>query len=304
MSSPGSSPKVARAPRTYGRRKQTAPSATETSFTDVPLADVSCSSTNISPTNSVLAEELPPSSDDPGFGDTSYHDDDDSPDEAAQPDLDDEMDDAPISSRYTRRSLKDDLAIIDQQFDNEDMDVEAITKPEASNGLLFKGAHASGPSVSEPSTSCHAKAPSVSPPPTTRRLVKQTRYVNDSDSEVPVGRVAQASPRTSPGALHPINTPNTNSSPTPPTSQEMSTRLKAKGKQRSYSSTDEDFEMIPAASSKDSRMKARGTRKTKERRVKVCMCISVRLCNTNSLVSGPVEKRAIGDAEGHCTNQS
>jgi mediator of replication checkpoint protein 1 len=267
MSTPGSSPRVTRAPRTYGRRKQTAPYAEENSFADVSRArvDLSPSSANASPTTSVLAEDVPPSSDDLGFGDTSYHDEDDSHDETARLDVDDDMDDVPVTSRYVRRSLYDDLAMIDQQFDNEDMHVETTGQPEASSGLLSKSADPSGPSASAPSSSRHFASPRVSPPPTTRRLVKQTRYVNDSDSEAPTGGVAQTSPYTSPNSLHPINTPNAQSSPTPPTSQEVSARAKSKGKQRSHSSADEDSDMLPPPSSRN----LKGTRKTKERRMKV-----------------------------------
>ena len=291
MSSPASSPKVVRAARTYGRRKQTEPLATENAFTIDSRISATPGSTNISPTHSISLDDIPPSSDDAGLGDASVNEDDDSHSEPeAQTDADDDMDDVEISGKYTRHSLKDALARIDREFDDEDMDVEPMQSRRPGLGIGEKSRslskeNASRSTLDEPfddpadstSNSHLFERNSTSPSLVARRTTKPTRYINDSDESA--AEHAQTSPHTSPEDLHPINTPNTRSSPTPPTSQEMApavTKGKGKARERDHShSRNNSDDLLPTVHSNNKRKKkGSATRTAKQTHVKVSACSS------------------------------
>ncbi|KAI0347403.1 hypothetical protein BDW22DRAFT_524268 [Trametopsis cervina] len=282
MDSPSPSPKVTRAVRTYGKRKPREPSVVETPFADASFTAPSPSLSNISPTHSISLYDLPPSSDDLGVGDTSYNDDDDnSRDEAAHADADedDDMDEDIGHARYVRRDLKDDLARIDEQFDMEDVADEATTALKHEDGLLSKRDASKPVSKSRvhivpvvhtsPSRFIADRSPSDSS--STRRITRRVRQASGSDQESSSRPIAQTSPQTSPSALHPINTPDSHSSPTPPTSQEMrpvGSKDKGKGRERHKSMEDEDSDTLPTASTSRPQGRTRATRATKEKRMK------------------------------------
>ncbi|KAI0091907.1 hypothetical protein BDY19DRAFT_567191 [Irpex rosettiformis] len=281
MSSPSSSSRVTRAARTYGRRNQVPSFVAENALAHTSTVDTSPTVSSNSPTNSVSLEDIPPSSDDVGFGDTFFNDDDSSHGESVgQADVDDDMENIAIPIKYVRHSIRDALAEIDKQFDNEDMDIEStdLRPPEmgGKSRLLSKGK--TPISVSEdrfgiPAVSAsksHVERDSTSPLPVAQPYTNRTRYIDGSDNESAV-ECAQTSAHTSPEALHPINTPDTCSSPTPPTSQEMvPAPMKGKGKARECRSVEgnDSDDVLPTFLSDERQRKPRGSRTAKEKRVK------------------------------------
>lgn len=305
METPSSSPKVRRAARVYGRRKQPEVSGAETSA-DLSFTTASPAVSNdSSPSYAASQYDLPPSSDDLGVGDTSYMDEDDgSHDEVAvsvRDDNDDDIADEVAPTRYVRRSVREELALIDQQFDEEDMDIEpqrgSGAQDKADDGLLSNegASHTSADPLDGPlpvlsGSSQPAEARSPSPSPIPRRTTKRRLQLNDSDSDSPIGSASRTSPQTSPSALHPISTPNTRSSHTPPTSQDMSaSRRQRKGKERSQAAGDSDAQ--PTTTGVQARRKSTSTRKTREKRIKVSHCLAG-FCSANvRFISGAVKER-------------
>lgn len=285
MDSSGSSPRVTRAARVYGRRRQPEVSDTVTSA-DSPVAAASPAlSTNSSPAFSTSQYDPPPSSSELGVGDTSYMDDDDeSHGSVAGSGPDDDMGDSVAPLAYDRRSIKDLLASIDQQFDEEDMDVVPQAKDgnsdKADGGPLSKGdaSHSSedlfGGTLPQLSSSSQPAADNgLSSSPAPRRVLKRRVRTHDSDSDSPAKRASHTSPQTSPGALHPINTPHSHSSHTPPTSQDMtSVRHQRKGKERSQSVDEDDSDAQPDSTERR-RRKSTSTRRTRDKRLKVSLSL-------------------------------
>ncbi len=146
--------------------------------------------------------------------------------------------------------------------------------------------------LSAPTSSSQPHQHLSSPLPITRRsarrvILKESDKESEDEQVVVLGananEEARSSPQTSPDRLHHINTPPsaTQSSPTPPTSQDMSssrTKGKARAKQRKSTlrlsedkEQDEDDESLPSGfrKNKETQGKSKGKGKEKATRVKV-----------------------------------
>lgn len=204
---------------------------------------------------------------------------------------DDPADDdgASVPKWYRRRSVKDDVAQIDMHFDSaassgtrlhkgESLPLSAQIPDDPFGGPLPERTESSQPVQ----TSTTPPAASASPSPRIRRVARRRPVAHASDSDA--DNAQRSSPETSPGALHPINTPTHNSSPTPPTTQEMA-KGKGKGKEKARSETpaeDADGELPTLATSK-AHSKSKGKRKEKEKRVKVLLHCCIMFMTINRL---------------------
>lgn len=260
------SPVIRRATRTYGRRRDT--SEHDISF-DVGNTSIESREGSLSSTSLPLDHELPPSSDDLDASNTSYvgaraedaDDSDESPDEGA--------------GRF-QFAWRAGLHKIDaDEYEPSTQPTAQDPHGETSEGIpriptrpasptdqaaqdAFGGTLSSLTATAQSSSLIiHKRAP--------RRLEVLPPSEPESEAELHV-----STPQTSP--RHPINTPQTRSSPTPPTSIEMSSN-KGKGKQREASSLTLSFESAddltsnakPATGKRQKKPKASGAAK----RVKV-----------------------------------
>lgn len=171
--------------------------------------------------------------------------------------------------RYTR-SAGEDLAQIDLEYNEASgthshkgavLPLSAENPDDPFGPPLLLPASNPQPITTDPKSSRQSPSPSFQ----TRRVSKRRTVAHASDSESE--NAGRSSPLTSPGALHPINTPRHSSSPTPPTTQEMN-KGKGKGKARSETPAEEESVELPALDAK-APSKTKGKRKEKEKRVKV-----------------------------------
>lgn len=193
---------------------------------------------------------------------------------SAGDDVSTDDEDAPAPKNHFRSSVKDDLARIDKEFDAASdmgphkgpvLPLSSAGDPDDPfGGPLSQLTDDSQPTQAKEPLTTLLRSPSLQP----RRVKKRRPVVNASDSELEDGQ--HSSPQSSPGALHPINTPRHSSSPTPPTTQEMANR-KGKGKEKARSETpaDEESEELPTLEASKAHGKTRGKRKEREKRVKV-----------------------------------
>lgn len=181
--------------------------------------------------------------------------------------------DSPSVLPFQRRSIWDDLAQIDKEYDN--IQEKARDNPALSSGNVTLDDRLGGPS-SRPTgdtesihdrRSPRSKSPSSSPSPRVRRLAKRRTVVPTSDSEGERAALRSSSPQTSPGALHHIGTPKIASSPTPPTTQELESKGKGKAKARSKTSGGAESDELPVMKVTK---KTRNKGADKDKRVKVC----------------------------------
>lgn len=176
--------------------------------------------------------------------------------------------DAPLPKALFRRSVKDDLAKIDMAFD------KAAGAESHKDGALPLSADIPDDPFGSPlpilradsqPADTHTSFPISFPSTRLSRVARRKAAVHASEDGEDSRR---SSPQTSPSALHPISTPSTASSQTPPTTQEM-VKTKHKGKQRSESPAEVDADELPALGSSKTHGKGKGRRKGKEKRVKV-----------------------------------
>ena len=173
---------------------------------------------------------------------------------------------------YLRLSIREQLAQIDKNFDDEPGTAvhkvatlplsRAADPDDPFGGPLVELAGSSQPTIIARTNKASPVSP-LSPSPHIRRVKKRQPVAHGSDSEPEDPQYS--SPQTSPGALHHINTPQHSSSPTPPTTQEMAQR---KGKEKARGKVPDDEE-LPALDTSRAQGKAKGKRKEKEKRTKV-----------------------------------
>ncbi|KAI0638262.1 MRC1-like domain-containing protein [Trametes polyzona] len=216
------SPVVRRATRTYGRRR--VQSDPDTSF-DAANTSIDSHEDSYSSTSLTVDHELPPSSD--------FDASNTSPPSKHAGDLSDdghESDDGPSTYQYGwRKKLKemdaDDFEAGEgagaQMPDVDQGKASVPTRPASPVDQAAKEAF-SGTLTSLPSSAQSSSLIINSRPP--RRV--SAAHTSEPESDV---ELRPSTPQTSP--RHPINTPQTQSSPTPPTSIEMPPK-KGKGKQR------------------------------------------------------------------------
>ncbi|KAH9846961.1 MRC1-like domain-containing protein [Lenzites betulinus] len=259
------SPVLRRAQRTYGRRRNT--SEHDLSF-DVGNTSLDSREDPNSSTSLVLDHDLPPSSDDFDASNASYESAH-APDADASDDNDNGVEGGPSKFRFAWQDKMDEIdrGIHDSA---EDPDAQMLlaelvkgkasvpTRPASPADLAkeaFSGTLDSLTSSAQSSSLViHTRAP--------RRLAAAPPSEPESDVEV-----RPSTPLTSP--RHPINTPETRSSPTPPTSVDMPPR-KGKGKQRDANPL--PFESVDHLRSSSNSSMAKPPRKGKaptvEKRVK------------------------------------
>ncbi|OSD04325.1 hypothetical protein PYCCODRAFT_1433706 [Trametes coccinea BRFM310] len=245
-----SSPIIRRAPRTYGRRRDT--SEHDISF-DAANTSIDSRDDSNSSISYPLDNDIPPDSDDIDASNTSSlsaH--------AADANAGDVSEDAEDSDEGPGRfqfSWKAKLKQIDdgdyepvaelaarssRHSHSEDKD-NVPTRPASPNDPALDGifggtlSSLTSSGLSESSALIHTRAP---------RRISGPPAEPSSDAEV-----RPSTPQTSP--RHPINTPQTQSSPTPPTSIEMLSK-KGKGKQRERNPASFDSDERMASSSKTS----------------------------------------------------
>ncbi|KAI0335542.1 hypothetical protein GY45DRAFT_1316888 [Cubamyces sp. BRFM 1775] len=223
------SPIIRRANRTYGRRRDT--SDHDTSF-DGANTSIDSHEDSYSSTSLALDNEAPPSSDDVDAWKLSPSGSHAAEADAPEDDDEDEADQGPSEFRF---SWKDAL----KRIDAGDFELDADPNARASHAKLSEG-KASAPTrpaspmdgtVEDPFGGTLSSLTNSSRPSsiivhnrTARRVEAAPSSEPDSEPEVRPS-TPQSSPR------HPINTPQAQSSPTPPTSIEMPDK-KGKGKQR------------------------------------------------------------------------
>ncbi|GJE84413.1 MRC1 domain-containing protein [Phanerochaete sordida] len=163
-----------------------------------------------------------------------------------------------------KRSIKDDLAQIDRQFDRAE-----VADPHKGESVpLFAGALDDPfgeplPILREDPQPADTTEPEEGPSsPDLKRVARRRAVAHASDSD---GEDSQAA-SPPPGVLHPISTPKTGSSPTPPTTEEMA--KKGKGKQRQESPDNVDTDELPAVGPSRTSGKTKGKRAEKQKRVK------------------------------------
>ncbi|KAI0677470.1 hypothetical protein C8Q78DRAFT_1002861 [Trametes maxima] len=225
------SPPLRRATRTYGRRRNTS----EHDFFDVANTSLDSREDSHSSTSLTLDHDVPPSSDDFNASFSSVGAD------AQDGDGDNDADDGPGGFQFPwRAKMKDiDQGKLDVSEGSgartlvEELTRDKATVPTRPASPVDQAMHdiLSGtlPSLTSSSQS--------SLPTTTiiRRRKPQTLPLSDPDSEV---EARPSTPQSPPP--HTINTPQTNSSPTPPTSIEMMQK-QGKGKQRAVDPSDEQL---------------------------------------------------------------
>jgi mediator of replication checkpoint protein 1 len=177
----------------------------------------------------------------------------------------------PALQTYRPRSVKDDLARIELEFDESEVTgshkgrihpLSAEDPDDPFGHPLPILTTSSQPTQTKDSSLASSRSPS----PQIRRLAKR-RAVHVLDSEAD-GEIAPHSPQTSPSALHPINTPKTTSSPTPPTTDEMN-KGGGKGKARNETTAQEESDELPKVDSTKAHSRSKGKTKEKSKRVKV-----------------------------------
>ncbi|KAH9947256.1 MRC1-like domain-containing protein [Amylocystis lapponica] len=230
--SPSMSPIVRRAPVTYGRRRT--PSNADTSTSLDTSATPGTISSRASPYGATLSEpenDFPPSSDGLDTLDSSLitkTGDDDASDEENMP-------------PYAGFSWKKELAEVDRIYDLEETVLHRDdaregsaqpSSPHLTPDPFVPPRGSRSPSTDQENVGIAETTRSSSASPVGPRRVRRRVVTHDSDTE-PEPSLGLSSPNTSPHNLHHIGTPQSRSSPTPPTSLDMApSRGKGKGKQR------------------------------------------------------------------------
>ncbi|KAF4574667.1 hypothetical protein EYR36_006017 [Pleurotus pulmonarius] len=257
LSSPEPSPVVKRAARTYGRRREPEPFPASSSYSDAASVGSPCSIYQTGPTG--LDEEIPPTSDAP----YTHSEPEEVDDEANNSEEEDTGNSTGFEFAW-KKKIRD----IDETYDDDDLDVNNVADAQAALGASCplsptRAQDAAAPPKSRSSNSNLALPLSVSNThssrgsslqpssnnlTTTRSSTASPRRrpaIPKSDSEAsPLTKSSH--PATSPLVPHPINTPESGPSSTPPTSDdEMPTDPFAKGKLRKQSTTRRKLSFTP-----------------------------------------------------------
>lgn len=257
LSSPEPSPVVKRAAKTYGRRREPETLPASSSYSDATSVGSPCSIYQTGPAG--LDEEIPPTSDAP----YTHSEPEEVDDEANDSDEEDTGNSAGFEFAW-RKQLRD----IDEADDDDPLVAHNVAVPQAaldaSDSLSpTRAKDAAAPLKSQPSNNnlalplsveyTHSPRASSLQPSSNNLITTRTSIVSprrrpaipNSDSETsPFTKSSHLA--TSPPVPHPINTPGSGPSSTPPTSDdEMPTDPFAKGKLRKRSTTRRRLSFTP-----------------------------------------------------------
>ncbi|KAJ8697936.1 hypothetical protein PTI98_004702 [Pleurotus ostreatus] len=258
LSSPEPSPVVKRAAKTYGRRREPETLPASSSYSDATSVGSPCSIYQTGPAG--LDEEIPPTSDAP----CTHSEPEEVEDEANDSDADDTGNSAGFEFAW-RKQLRD----IDEADDDDPLVAHNVADPQAafdaSDSLSpTRAKDATAPLESKSANnnlapplsvdSTHSSRgsslqPSSNNSTTTRTSTASPRRrpaIPNSDSATSPFTKSSPHLATSPPVPHPINTPGSGPSSTPPTSDdEMPTDPFAKGKLRKRSTTRRRLSFTP-----------------------------------------------------------
>ncbi|KAL1944220.1 hypothetical protein VTO73DRAFT_3405 [Trametes versicolor] len=224
------SPVIRRATRTYGRRRDT--SEHDISF-DIGNTSIESREDSLSSTSLPLDHELPPSSDDLDASNTSYV-------SARAEDADDSDNESPDEgAERFQFAWRAGLNKIDaDEYESSPHPTAQDPLGETSEGIPRVPTRPASPTDQATQDAFGGTLSSLTATAQSSSLIIHKRAPRRLEALPPSEPESEAelhafTPQTSP--RHPINTPQTRSSPTPPTSIEMSSN-KGKGKQREGSS--------------------------------------------------------------------
>ncbi|KDQ29024.1 hypothetical protein PLEOSDRAFT_1082910 [Pleurotus ostreatus PC15] len=258
LSSPEPSPVVKRAAKTYGRRREPETLPASSSYSDATSVGSPCSIYQTGPAG--LDEEIPPTSDAP----YTHSEPEEVEDEANDSDADDTGNSAGFEFAW-RKQLRD----IDEADDDDPLVVHNVAGPQAALDASDSLSPTRAKDAAAPLESKSANNNLAPPLSVDNKHSPRASSLQPSSNNLTTTRTSTASPRrrpaipnsdsatspftkssphlaTSPPAPHPINTPGSGPSSTPPTSDdEMPTDPFAKGKLRKRSTTRRRLSFAP-----------------------------------------------------------